>query len=160
MMNLYEVQQIEKNIERIAEQNSGEIPDELLKELVEAHTGSLVQVEKLCHYVRNLELFQDACKEEENRISRKREIAGNRIDGIKKYLLPYVQSQGKVQAGTFKISTRKSEYVEHEPDFDDARFIDIEQVVKVRKTDIKKALKNGDEVKGACLKTREHLSIK
>ncbi|MCP3681901.1 MAG: hypothetical protein GY861_04350, partial [bacterium] len=67
MANIYNVSVIENQIERIAADNDGEIPDELLKELVEAQTKSLDSVENMVKYVRHLELGIVACKAEEQR---------------------------------------------------------------------------------------------
>jgi thiamine phosphate synthase YjbQ (UPF0047 family) len=159
-MNIYEITEIENQIEKIAIENDGEIPDGLLQQLVEKQTESLVQIEKLCKYIRHLELFQEKAKEEESRIKSIRKQAENRISNIKKYLTPYVYKNNKIEAGIFKLSIRQSTSVVLADDFNDARFITVVQETKINKNDIKKAIKNGEEIKGAILMKHENLQIK
>lgn len=159
-MNVYETTVLENEIDRIAREHEGEIPEELLRQLIEKQTESIVQIEKLCKYVRHLELFQEKCKEEENKIRDKRKYAENRVASIKKYLTPYVFKNKKIEAGLFKLSIRKSESVVLSENFNDARFITIVQETKINKNEIKKAIKNGDEIKGAILAQHENLQIK
>jgi len=159
-MNLYEIAELENRIDHIAEQNEGEIPEELIKELVEKQTESLIQVENLCKYVRHLEQFADTCKKEEERIKEKRQFAENRIQSIKRYMLPYVERQGKVEAGVFKISTRKSTSVIIEDFFNDPRFITIVQERKINKADIKKAINGGETIEGAHISGKKSVQIK
>lgn len=159
-MNLYEIMSLENEIEHIAEQNEGEIPEELLKELVEKQTESIVQIENLCKFLNHLDNFTDVCKKEENRIKNKRKAAENRIESIKKYLTPYVESQGKIEAGLFKLSTRQSESVNIDESFNDQRFITIVQESKINKNDVKKAIKSGEIIEGARLIKSINLQIK
>jgi hypothetical protein len=159
-MSIYDVVEIERAIDIIAEKNDGEIPEELLQQLVEAQTQSIVQIENLCKYIRHLELFQEKCKEEEARIRDKRKAAETRIDNIKKYLTPYILRNKSIEAGTFKLSTRKSESVVLAEEFNDARFITIVQEKKVNKNEVKKAIKNGEDIKGAFLMPHDNIQIK
>jgi len=159
-MNLYQIAELEREIEKIIIDNDGEVDEDLLKELVEAQTQSIEKVENTCKYIRHLELLQDKCRDEENRIKGIRKAAENRVNSIKKYLTPYVFKHKKIEAGTFKMSIRKSQSVVLADDFNDARFITLVQETKVNKNDIKKAIKNGEEVKGAILMDHENLQIK
>jgi hypothetical protein len=162
MINLYEVVALENQIEHIAEQNDGEIPEELLKQLVEAQTQSLQQVENLVKYIRHLDLGISMCKDEENRIKTMREKAEKRIESIKKYLTPYVAKEGKIEIGTFKLSIRKSESV----GINNENYIPIEYMIEVPtylkpdKNLIKKDLKVGKEIPGAWLEFHDNLQIK
>jgi hypothetical protein len=161
-MNLYETNALEKHIEQIAAENEGEISDEQLQQLVEAQTKSVQQIEGLCKYVRNIGLFSETCDAEINRIKSLRERADKRIDGIKKYLTPYISAHGKVEAGTFTLSIRKSEAVKIinetmvELEYQD----EIPVSWKMNKDKIKKAIKAGIVVAGAELEVRENLQIK
>lgn len=159
-MNLYNVMDLENQIEYIAEHNEGEIPEEKLQELIEAQTQSIVQVENLCKYIRHLELGIEVCRAEENRIATMRKRAENRIENIKKYLTPYVQHEGNVEAGTFKLSIRKSKHVEVVPGFNDLTYCNVKEIVTPDKTAIKKAIESGIVIEGAKLVEQGNLQIK
>jgi hypothetical protein len=159
-MNLYNVIELEKQIEYIAEHNEGEIPEDKFQQLIEAQTQSLVQIENLCQYVRNLELGIDICKQEEERIYNMRKKADNRIESIKKYLTPYIQHEGNIEAGTFKLSIRKSKHVEIIPGFADMTYCNVKEVVTPDKVAIKKAIESGIAIEGAKLVEQGNLQIK
>lgn len=159
-MNIYDISLIESAIEKHAMDNDGEIPEELLKELVESQTKSVQQVEKLCHYIRHLEQGIDNCKAEEQRIKDMRQHAERRISSIKKYLTPYVLKKKKVDVGTFKLSSRRSQSVQLRDDFDVLEYISEEVVRKPDKIRIKEALKNGEDIPGAFLLNSDNLQLR
>lgn len=161
-MNLYEISNLENQIEQLAAANDGELSEEMLKALVEAETQSLVQIENLCKYIRKLELGIDMCKTEEERIKKMRDKADKRIDGIKKYLTPYVAKHGKIESGTFTLSTRESESVNilDENKIALKYFTIIPESKKPDKKLIKKALKEGAKIPGAELQKNDNLVIK
>jgi hypothetical protein len=161
-MNLYEVTAFQNFIEKIAEENEGEIPEHLFQQLVEKETESIQQIEGLCKYLRNLELGVDMCTAEIKRILTMTNKAQKRMDSIKKYLLPYVAKHKKIEAGTFTLSTRKSESV---------NIIDKEKIpINYRtvipetwnpdKKLIKDDIKKGVIVPGAELQEKDNLQIK
>lgn len=159
-MNIYEITEIENKIEQYAYEHDGEIPDELIRELVEAQTKSIEQIEKLCYYVKHLENFVDTCKAEKARINDKQKTAENRIGSIKRYLRPYVFEHGKRDFGTLTLSTRKSSSVVLADDFNDPRFTTIETEYKHDKNRIKKAIKDGETVEGAQIIHNDNVVIK
>jgi len=123
---------------------------------------SVQNIENLVKYIRNLELGVNMCDTEIERINKMKEKAGKRINGIKKYLLPYVAKHKKIEAGTFTLSTRKSESV---------NIIDKEKIpINYRtvipetwnpdKKLIKQDIKKGVIVPGAELKESDNLQIK
>ncbi len=159
-MNIYDVATLERELEIIAQNNEGEIPEEKFQELIEAQTKSVEQIDKLCQFIRHLETGIDACKAEENRISEMRKRAENRISSIKKYLTPFVHARGKITAGTFTLSTRKTETLELEKNFYHPIFSEKVEVIKNNKAEIKKAIKNGVEITGARIEEHNNLQIK
>jgi uncharacterized membrane protein YheB (UPF0754 family) len=159
-MNIYEVETIEREIERIALENDGEIPEELFQELVEAQTKSLESVERMCKFIRHLEMKQEAAKAEIDRINKIKQSAENRVASIKKYMLPYLQKAGKVEAGLFKLSIRKSEKTILEKDFFNEAYCEEVTTYKADKTAIKKALKSGIDVPGAELIEIDNVQVK
>jgi len=126
----------------------------------------LTKVENLCKYVRHLELFQEQAKEEIKRINELKKKAEKRVNSIKKYMTPYVMQKGSVDAGTFKLSTRKFKSV----DLSDEFFRVYEQIeneylvptttYKPDKKKIKADIEDGNEIPGARLITKENLQIR
>lgn len=159
-MSIYDVAVIEKEIERIAEQNQGEIPEEKLRDLVEAQTKSLESIEKLCRYIRHLEMFEETCKNEERRIKELREKSVKRLESVKKYLTPFVKGKGKFDSGTFRLSIRKSEQIILPEDFTNPKYCDMVVIYKPDKKKIKDDLKKGEIIPGAELKEIDNLQIK
>jgi DNA-binding XRE family transcriptional regulator len=159
-MNLYNTLELEKQIEFIAEHNEGEVEENLFQQLIEAQTQSIVQIENLCKYIRSLELGIDICKQEETRIATMRKKAENRIESIKKYLTPYVQHEGNIEAGTFKLSIRKSKRVELSDYFNSSEYCNVKEVITPDKTAIKKAIESGIVIEGAKLVEQGNLQIK
>lgn len=161
-MNLYEITNLENQIEQLAAANDGELTEEMFQSLVEAETQSLVQIENLCKYIRTLQLGIDMCEHEEERISKMKDKAAKRIKGIEKYLTPYVVKHGKIKSGTFTLTTRKSESVEITDDkqIPVAYMHEIPIQLKPDKAMIKKDLKAGKAVPGAELKENDNLQIK
>lgn len=159
-MNIYDIVAIERQLEAIAEANEGEIPEEKLMELVEAQTKSVEQIDKLCRYMRHMEMGADACTAEVIRIEAMRDKAKNRIASIKKYLTPFVAKRGKMTIGTFTLSVRKSESVELDDQFFNANFSRVVETVKPNRKMIKEALKEGLKIKGARLVDKQNLQLK
>lgn len=161
-MNIYEIDTLEMEIDRIASENEGEILEELMNELVEKQTRSLEQMEKLVQYTRRCEMFIDACKDETKRINELKSKIENRITSIKKYLTPYIEKRGKMQVGSFELSTRKSKSVV----LDDMKFekniewCEVETTWKPDRRKIKKALESGENISGATIFEKINLQIK
>ena len=159
-MDIYKVDELEKQIDAIAEANQGEVPETMLYELVQAQTQSLVTLDKMVRYVKNLESYVAACKHEEEQIYINRKKAENRIENIKRYLTPYVYERGKIDLGLFKLSIRKSEYIDVDEDFNNPDYYETKITQVLSKQKIKEAIKSGKEVKGARLKEGHNLQIK
>lgn len=160
MMNLYDVAQIELEIDRIAEANEGEIPEEKLQELVLAQTQSIMQIEKLCRYLKHLEQFQEMADEEIKRIGHLKQQADNRMKSIKHYLTPYVVARGKFDCGTFRLSTRKSTRVEIDEDFNVKEYMREKITYSPDKEKIKEVITSGGMIPGARIVESDNLQIK
>lgn len=157
---LYDYMEIERKINILAEQNDGEIPDDKLKNLIEAQTRSIEKVTNLCHWLRHIELFIGACDNEVKRIQNLQKMMTNRISRAKVYLLPYVLEHKRVQAGTFELTTRKSEAVNVIDGFDEPYFCKEKITRTPDKKLIKEALKKGEEVPGCEIEKRTNLVIR
>jgi hypothetical protein len=161
-MNLYDIVQLERDIEQAAIDNDGELTEEQWQMLIEAQTKSLDKVENVCKYIRHLEQFEQKANEEIARINDLKQKAIKRKSSIKKYLKPYVISKGKVDVGTFKLSTRKSTSVQLDDDFNVKDYM-VDKTVVIFKPDkklISAHLKIGKQIKGASLKENINLQIK
>jgi hypothetical protein len=158
-MNIYECTAIVKQVEEIALQNDGDIPEEMLQKLVEANTG-IEKLPDLLGFVKYLEHGMEACKAEEKRIKDMREKAAKRKAGILKYLTPYVVENGKQDIGTFKLSIRKSESVETDEWFNDKNYITTKTTEAPDKKKIKEAIKAGKQIAGARIVTKNNLQFK
>lgn len=169
-LSLYECRDIIEQIEAIAEQNEGEIPEDQLALLVQAQTTELAKLGNLCGFMSFVQSRIDLCKQEESRLAGIRKTAEKRLDSIKRFLVPFV-SQYKTEkghplsVGTWTLSTRKSESVE----IDDVHFNSDENrkhwcAEKVTynpdKAKIKQALKSGQEIAGARIAENESLQIR
>lgn len=159
-MSLYNCNNLIAEIEAKAEMNDGEIPEEEMRMLVEAQTQQPVKLKNLCHYIRHLELGVDTCKAEEKRIAGLRKKAEKRIDSIKRGLVPFVGSKGKVDLDTFKLSTRKSTSVKLADGFDVEFYCDRKVSLVPNKKFIKESLENNEVIPGAELEHKESLQIK
>jgi hypothetical protein len=160
-MNIYECDAIIKKVDDLAIQQDGEITEEQIQELTEAHTGSIESLGKLCNFMKYLEIGSKACKDEEARIKAMRTKADNRLKSIKKYLTPYVREHGKQAVGTFALSLRKSESVEVDEWFDDNPDYSVKKTTySPDKKKIKEALKDGVVIVGASLVTKQNLQFK
>lgn len=159
-MNIYDVTDMENHIERIAAANGGEIPDDMIAELVKLQMKSIQTITGLCKYIKSIDMFVDACHSEEDRIAALRVRAMKRKESIYKYLTPYVAREERIDAGTFKLSVRKSESVEINEDASCAGYTITEITEVPDKKLIKIALKQGAIIPGARLVEHDNLQIK
>lgn len=160
-MNIYKTIELEEEMEQIAFENNGVVPDDLMEELVVRQTGTMESIERMLKYVRHLELFQESAETEVKRITDAKKKAGNIVDNIKKYIKPYVLAHGKIDVGTFKLGTRKSESLEIvDEKLVPACFKTIVQETKVSKMDIRKAIHEGVDVPGVKLVENQFVTIK
>ena len=161
-MNVFECQNIIDQIEALAEANEGEIPDDKMGELVVAKTESIQSLTKMGNYMAYLGSQINECKAEVARITALKKSNENRMESIKKWLLPYVSTIGKpVTAGTHKFSTRKSKGVVLADGFSVPEYmVEIPVSFRPDKKKIKEDIENGIEVKGAVLEERVNLTFK
>lgn len=161
-LSLYDCAEVVNDIEKIAEENDGELSEHQLQKLVEAQTQSIVKLEKLCGAIAHYEQGIDFCKKQEARIKEARQRAEKRIESVKKYLSPFVVSKGKpIQAGTFTLSTRRSTSTVITGTITDPEYLRVvPATTEPDKEKIKEALKSGKEVRNAELQTNFNIQIK
>lgn len=160
-MSIYQdVLTAQQLIEEQIDFETGEISDEYddaveLKEEIIA-----LGLEKLCKVRANIKSDIDAFKAEEKRISEQRKRLEKALERNEKYIMFVHKKSGNAKniAGTFTVSTRKSESVCLDIDFENRDYGNYE--FKPDKKAIKEALKNGVEIDGARIITNENLQIK
>lgn len=159
-LSIYQCDQIVREIEAIASQHEGEIPEEDLSRLVQAQTTSLAKLTGLCGFIKFIEHRLELCKMEEERIAKIRKTAETRLKSVEKYVLPYVQSykdrEGhSLSVGTFTLSTHSYEHVEIEnPDQfakDHPSLCITHTEIKPDKITVREKLQAGEHITGADL---------
>jgi len=159
-MNLYEHDQIEKELAEMVEQNDGEVTPEIMEQLVIANTDTESKRLKISYFMRDLQTSINAHKEEELRIAKRRKTIENKLKWLKNYLTPYVLEYGKQQVGTFTWSIRRSKQVHVEDNFNLPDYVVEEVKTKPDKKKIKEVLESGIEIPGAEIVTNQNFQFK
>ena len=149
--------------------DNDEIPEEAIADTLEAITASIEEkADSIACLLKNLDAECAAIKAEEARLAERRKAKEKSHERIKQYLSETLQRAGldKIETARNKITFRKSESVE----VDEESFITWAQknrddlltysAPKINKTEIKKALKHGDEIIGAELRINNNIQIK
>lgn len=149
---------------------------ELIEEQIDLETGEILDsyddavelkeeiialgLENLCKVRANIKSDIDAFRAEEKRINEQRKRLEKALERNEKYIMFVHQQSGNAKniAGTFTVSTRKSESVCLDVDFENKDYGNYE--FKPDKKAIKEALKNGVVIDGAKIITNENLQIK
>ena len=149
--------------------DNGEIPEEAIADTLEAITEEIEsKADSIACVLKNLDADIIAIKAEEVRLAERRKAKEKSYERIKQYLSDTLQVAGldKIETARNKITFRKSESVE----IDEDAFIVWAQknrddlltysAPKVNKTEVKKSLKNGDEIIGAELRINSNIQLK
>lgn len=159
MPSLYDLTQEAAYLQQLA--LDGEIDQQVIDDTLES-LGIDSKIEAICCVIRNMETRANACKEEEERIYKRRKVAENTVSRLKDSLLLYLEivDKDRVDAGTFTVSKRKSKSVRitNEEGLPD-EFL-IYKAPTPDKTAIKQALTSGRVVFGAELVENTSVSIK
>ena len=147
-----------------------EIPEEAIADTLEAITAEIEdKADNIACLLKNLDAEVVAIKAEETRLAERRKAKEKYHERLKAYLSDTLQAAGlnKIETARNKITFRKSESVEiaNEEAFikwasekrDDLLTF---SAPKVNKTAIKSALKEGDEIVGVQLVSKNNIQIK
>lgn len=156
MATLYELESKIANFEFIIDEETGEITnaDELDQIELERDT----KIENVALWIKNLNSDIEAYKREKDSFAEKERVAKNKLESLKGYLA-YALHGDKFKTDRVNISYRKSETVQLADNFDNPKYL-IPQEPKIDKMAIKKALKDGEEIKGAMLIERQNIQVK
>lgn len=157
MATLFEyVKEIDEIIANATDED-GVINDELLTaKLDELEIKRDEKIDNCINFFKSRRAMSEALKNEKLAIAKRQQVAENEAERMKNYLA-YCLGGSKWESVAGKISYRKSVVVDVDDDFSDERFITYEP--KVSKTDIKEALKRGEDVSGARLVEKQNVQI-
>lgn len=154
MATLYEINQ---EILNCVDMETGEIID--MDKLGELQLAFDVKVENIALWIKNLLSDAEAIKAEKNRLAERQKSCENKAKSLKEYLNTYLEGQ-KFKTPKVSISYRRSESVE----VTDISKVDKEYLKaiepEVDKTKIKKAMKDGAEIKGVTLVQNQNMQIR
>lgn len=160
-----EMQALEELWEQAIDEETGEIRDAAVLETLQADIGSLLQnkATSLVRYCKDRDCFIDNVDQEIKKLQTLKKAAVSKQDNFKNYIKMCMQKLGipKLETANGTLSLRKSESVSIEDEkLIPAEFTTIVQDIKISKTDIKKAIKEGQEVLGATLVQNLSLQVK
>lgn len=165
-MKLYELTQNYRNLESLLD-NLGE-QEGLTVEMIHGALGQVeddinTKVENTCKVIKEIEADSIGIDEEIKRLSALKKQKENAVKKLKEYVEFEMNGIGltKVEGKLFKISFRKSKVVKVLDETKIPReFIKIKTTETISKTDLGKALKNGEIIEGAELVENKSLQIK
>lgn len=147
-----------------------EIPEDAVNDTLEAIQGELEEkADNIGCLLKELEAATYAIKAEEQRLAERRKKKEKLYDRLKNYLSDSLLGMGinKLETTRNAITFRKSEVAEvNEAAFMEwakvnrADLITVKVTESANKTEIKKALKSGEEIPGAVLVTKNNLQLK
>lgn len=160
-----EMQVLEELWEQAIDEETGEIKDVAVLETLQSDIEMLLQEKttSLVKYCKARDCFIDNVDQEIKKLQALKKAAVNKQENFKKYIKMCMQRMGipKLETANGTLSLRKSEAVSIEDEkLIPAEYTTIVQETKISKTDIKKAIKAGEEVPGVVLIQNINLQIK
>lgn len=145
-----------------------EIPEEAIADTLEAIEEEIeIKADNIACILKSLEAEATALKAEETKLAERRKAKERTYDRLKQYLSDTLQAIGlyKMESARNKISFRKSEAVEVADGFIEWAKENREDLLTYAQpnanlTAIKNLLKDGEEVAGAQLITKQNIQIK
>ena len=169
-MTLYDIDAailaIEQKASEIFDEETGEVTDIDEFESLKAQFDALQMDRKqkisniACLYKQTL-AEAEAIKTEKMALAKRQQATENRAESLKRYL-DYALNGEKFEDARCKISYRKSEGIHFADDFNYSalppQFVKV--TVDAKKTELKAALKNGEEIPGVSLISKSNLQLK
>lgn len=121
------------------------------------------KAESIALYIKSLSAEANALKVEADKLNNRKKTIENKADRLSEYLSRELLEANFKEIKTSKciINFRKSSKVEITSEADiSADFIELVETKKIDKNKIKKAIKSGQVVKGACIVECQNLQIK
>lgn len=161
-LKLYEIDEhleiILNEINRFAEENDGEIPDELDSVLDNLQQQKHRKILDIARYIKSLKYESDSIKVEIDKLTSRRKTNLNYIRRLKQYLKMHLHTGEKLSDNNTKLSWRKTESI---------NVINIDNIpddyCKIEKTPqltiIKRQIKSGVIIDGVQLIEKNNLII-
>jgi len=160
-MKLYEINKEIETLMNMVDEN-GELSEEIFGEIANLSMFENEKIDNIGCYIKTLIAESEAIKAEKMALAKRQSLKENHADRLKAFLNNYMAENGKTKFETPRcvISFRKStscnvfnedlipkDFREPQPD-------------KIMKSEIKEALKNGQEIPGAELSENQNIQIK
>ena len=169
-MNIYEIDRnfadTMEEIMLVFDEETGEVTDidkfeELKRRLNELQEERNTKISNVACWYKQLCAEAEAIKAEKMVLAKRQQTAEKKAENLKKYLEYALQGE-KFEDARCKISYRASEQVQLDPDLDPFNLpIQFQKVsIEANKTELKKALKNGEKVDGVALVEKKNIQIK
>lgn len=147
---------------------NGEIPEEAIEDTLDALEGDIkTKADRVACALKNLDAEISAITAEENRLSVRRKEKQNAYNSLEEYLARELLKVGidKLETPRNRISFRKSDKVITTDDFMNFAMTERDDLLtfpapKPNLTEIKKALKSGEEIPGATIQTNNNIQIR
>ena len=147
---------------------NGEIPEEAIEDTLDALEGDIkTKADRVACALKNLDAEISAITAEENRLSVRRKEKQNAYNRLEEYLARELLKVGidKLETPRNRISFRTSDKVITTDDFMNFAMTERDDLLtfpapKPNLTEIKKALKSGEEIPGATIQTNNNIQIR
>ena len=162
-MNIYQLTTEYKQLESILIENEGELTPELEQALQINQDQLQAKGISYGYVIKSIEAESDIIDAEIKRLTQLKKVRDNAVERLKTTLKQAMEMYGvlELKTPTLKISFRKSESVEIiDMDLLDEKYITKKTTEMANKTEIKEALKRGEVIEGAELRTNNNLQIK
>jgi arginine utilization protein RocB len=163
MQPLYKMSQDFQSVMQFLEEHDEILPEQLAA-LIGLETNIQDKSINIGALILNLESEDQAINEAQQKLSHRQRRTRNRIETLREYLKANLErcDISEIRSPLFDIKIKKnpcSVLIEN-ASLLPHNFIKIEKIEKIDKEEIKKALKDGQEVAGATLKSTTRLEIK
>lgn len=157
-MTLFELNKAIAEFDLQVDEETGEVLN--IDDLDALNLAKETKIENIGLWVKNLEAEKEAVKHEKDNFADREKRLGKKIESLKGYLGYALQGQ-KFSTPKVAVSFRKSESVLVKDEYlVPDKYCEFTMVRKPNKTNLKKALKDGEEIMGVELVEKQNVNIK
>ena len=159
-MNLYDIDLEYKEILEIIDDNDGVIPEDLDEKFEQISVDRTKKIENIMKFIKNLEAYSKTAKSEADRLQKKSKTAQDKADYFRNLLSIVLGTGNKWKSSIASVSWGTSNSVEIlDSKLIPSNYTETEINVKIDKVAIKAAIKSGNSVPGAEIKTSQYIKI-
>jgi hypothetical protein len=157
--------QLVSQYRQLQEIDAEEIPEEVLRDTLEALTGELeVKATNVAMFCENLETFAGNCKEAAKRMNDRAAKIQRKADQVRAYLKQMLEAAEitKIEAPEFTLAIKKNPPALVIADGTKLphKYVEVVTSLKTKTNDIKAALKAGEVIEGCRLEQGTRLEIR